>query len=188
MAGRKTEVFESVFDPLEGRDRLTILYLHGGGYAMGSLASYRAYAGRVVLATGARVIVPDYRLSTEAPFPAALEDAEAVYRELLEGGTAPERLFVGGARIARPVEATEQVRASGVEEVVAGELVIEAVHRREAHLETVREGHGDRALRPDPRRDQSGRCYDLARALPRFRGCAGQRGAARDLPEPDGRS
>ena len=50
------------------------------------------------------------------------------------------------------------------------------------------EGHGDRAVGPDPRRDQSGRCYDLARALPGPGRRAGQRGAARDLPEPDGRA
>jgi epsilon-lactone hydrolase len=51
-----------------------ILYLHGGGYALGSLASHRALAARIALKTAAEVFVLDYRLAPEHPFPAAVDD------------------------------------------------------------------------------------------------------------------
>ncbi len=73
-----------------------LLYLHGGGYNVCSPATHRGLTSRLALATGARVIVPDYRLAPEHPYPAALEDALAVYRSLLEDGAGPERLAIGG--------------------------------------------------------------------------------------------
>lgn len=57
----------------------TVLYLHGGGWVMGSLASYDPMARSLANAAGARVVLVDYRLAPEHPFPAALEDAEAAY-------------------------------------------------------------------------------------------------------------
>ena len=73
-----------------------LLYLHGGGYAVGSVASHRALTGRLSRAAGAKVLSLDYRLAPEHPFPAAYEDAQAGYRWLLEQGFAPERMAVGG--------------------------------------------------------------------------------------------
>ncbi len=74
----------------------TILYLHGGGYCIGSLDTHRALAARIALASCARVLNLDYRLAPEHPFPAALEDALAAYRWLLDQGIPPERLAIGG--------------------------------------------------------------------------------------------
>jgi epsilon-lactone hydrolase len=63
---------------------ITILYLHGGGYRMGSAMAYRAYGSRLASAAGAEVVLPDYRLAPEHPFPAAVDDALSVYRWMLD--------------------------------------------------------------------------------------------------------
>jgi acetyl esterase/lipase len=74
----------------------TLLYLHGGGYHFGSIRMYRELAARLALACSARVLVPEYRLAPEHPYPAAVDDARLVYRCLLDQGHAPERLAVAG--------------------------------------------------------------------------------------------
>lgn len=74
----------------------TILYLHGGGYVAGSPRSHRPLVARLAEAARAIGIAPDYRLGPENRFPAAVEDATAVYRALLEGGTEPGQLIVAG--------------------------------------------------------------------------------------------
>jgi epsilon-lactone hydrolase len=60
----------------------TMLYLHGGGYRLGAPEPWAAYADSLRLATGCTIIVPDYRLAPEHPFPAALHDAAAIYAKL----------------------------------------------------------------------------------------------------------
>ncbi len=57
-----------------------ILYLHGGGYTMGSRNTHRGLAGRIARVARARVLLPDYRLAPEHPFPAAVEDATTCWR------------------------------------------------------------------------------------------------------------
>lgn len=74
----------------------TILYLHGGAYVVGSPRMYRLLASELLRACDADVAVIDYRLAPEHPYPAALDDAEASYRALLERGVAPQRLLVMG--------------------------------------------------------------------------------------------
>jgi monoterpene epsilon-lactone hydrolase len=61
-----------------------VLYLHGGGYVVGSPRSHRHLAADIALAAGARTFTLDYRLAPEHPFPAALDDAVAAYRWLIE--------------------------------------------------------------------------------------------------------
>jgi acetyl esterase/lipase len=73
----------------------TLLYLHGGAYALGSHVAYRGFGSRVASACRARVLVPSYRLTPEHPFPAALEDALQIY-EWLTGQVAPERILLAG--------------------------------------------------------------------------------------------
>lgn len=77
-------------------DERIILYLHGGAYSVGSCASHRGIAAHIAKASCARVLMPEYRLAPEHPFPAALEDAIAVYRELLEDGMTPESIVLAG--------------------------------------------------------------------------------------------
>ena len=60
----------------------TVLYLHGGGYRMGSPEAYNAYAAALAAGAEATVVVPRYRLAPENPFPAGLRDALMVYEEL----------------------------------------------------------------------------------------------------------
>lgn len=78
------------------RPERTILFFHGGGYASGSLATHRALVARLARAVPARALQVGYRLAPEHPFPAALEDALAAYRWLIEQGVDPAGLAVGG--------------------------------------------------------------------------------------------
>ena len=74
-----------------------ILYMHGGGYVSCSPASHRPITGAFARLTRMRVFSVDYRLAPENKFPAALDDAVAAYRWLLEvKGTAPVNLALGG--------------------------------------------------------------------------------------------
>lgn len=73
-----------------------ILYLHGGGYVIGSIDTHRELAGRLSRAAAARVCLIDYRLAPEHPFPAAVEDATAAYRWLLQNGAAASRTVIAG--------------------------------------------------------------------------------------------
>jgi acetyl esterase/lipase len=77
-------------------DDRALLYLHGGGYCIGSIASHRHLAADLSRAAGMRVLLVDYRLAPEHPFPAAVEDAVAAYEWLLGRGIAPGRIAVAG--------------------------------------------------------------------------------------------
>ena len=74
-----------------------ILYLHGGGYVAGSIRTYRELATRIGQVSKARVLILDYRLAPEHPFPAAVEDATAAYHWLLAvEGIEPEHMVIAG--------------------------------------------------------------------------------------------
>lgn len=73
-----------------------LLYLHGGGYCVGSPTSHRALAAKLAAAIGAPALVPDYRLAPEARFPAAVDDAVKAYRHLLGEGIAPGGIVIAG--------------------------------------------------------------------------------------------
>lgn len=73
-----------------------VLYLHGGGYCIGSPETHRALAGHIAKAGGAACFLPDYRLAPEHPHPAALEDALAAYRWLLAQPQAPSKIAIAG--------------------------------------------------------------------------------------------
>jgi phosphinothricin tripeptide acetyl hydrolase len=73
-----------------------VLYLHGGGYVIGSPRSHRHLAAAIAAAAGASALLLDYRLAPEHPFPAAVEDATAAYRWLLEQAVAPARVVIAG--------------------------------------------------------------------------------------------
>jgi cation diffusion facilitator CzcD-associated flavoprotein CzcO/acetyl esterase/lipase len=73
-----------------------LLYLHGGGYCIGSPRSHRALAARLAALSGVPAYVLDYRLAPEHPQPAALDDAVAAYLALLESGLSADRIVVAG--------------------------------------------------------------------------------------------
>jgi monoterpene epsilon-lactone hydrolase len=73
-----------------------ILYLHGGGYVIGSLDSHRHLAAEVGRAARAKTLAVDYRLAPEHPFPAAVEDAVAAFRFLLSNGVPAGGITIAG--------------------------------------------------------------------------------------------
>ncbi|MGH7786644.1 MAG: alpha/beta hydrolase [Candidatus Binatia bacterium] len=81
--------------PDASRERV-ILYLHGGGYAIGSLLSHRHLVAQLGRTAGAQTLALDYRLAPEHPFPAAVDDALAGYRFLLEAGFAASCIAIAG--------------------------------------------------------------------------------------------
>lgn len=72
-----------VLTPTDREPHGTLIHLHGGGFTVGSPAAVRAWAGAVAARLGIEVVVPDYRLAPEHPFPAALNDTEAVLADAL---------------------------------------------------------------------------------------------------------
>ncbi len=82
--------------PVGSSSPMVVLSVHGGGFHVGGPESHRDLAAHVALASGARVLIIDYRLAPEHVFPAALDDVIAVYRTLLEQGARPEELSLLG--------------------------------------------------------------------------------------------
>jgi len=73
----------------------TVIHFHGGGYCLGSASEARSWAAHLSAQTGCRVVLPEYRLAPEDPYPAALEDARAVMGAL-SGGAEPGSVVVSG--------------------------------------------------------------------------------------------
>jgi monoterpene epsilon-lactone hydrolase len=99
-----------------------VLYLHGGGYVIGSLDSHRHLASEVGRAAGARSLALHYRLAPEHPFPAAVDDALAGYRYLLGAGIAPGHIAIAGdsAGGGLVVAALLTIRDAGLAQPAAG--------------------------------------------------------------------
>ena len=90
---------ERVEPPMGGTNG-TLIYLHGGGYALGSAKGYRGLVAHLAAAAGMTAIIPDYSRAPEARYPVALEEMVAVYSRLLEDDwTRKPRLL----RVTRPV-------------------------------------------------------------------------------------
>lgn len=73
-----------------------VLFLHGGGYVIGSLDSHRHMISEMGRAARARTLAIDYRLAPEHPFPAAVDDSLAAYRFLLANGIQPGGITIAG--------------------------------------------------------------------------------------------
>lgn len=97
-AGRDIAI--RVYRPAAAADLPGVLYLHGGGWVVGDLDSHNDVCAALALAVPAVVIAVDYRLAPEHPYPAALDDAYAVYQALHNApqlyGLLPGRLAVSG--------------------------------------------------------------------------------------------
>jgi len=81
--------------PRVTRDRV-FLFFHGGGYNAGSPRTHRPLAANLSRATNMRLLLPDYRLAPEHPFPAGVKDALLVYQWLLNQGYSEQNVLVGG--------------------------------------------------------------------------------------------
>lgn len=84
-----------VVSPGEGHQP-TVMYLHGGGYVIGSAFGYQPHAGALAAAGQTGLLVPDYRLAPEHPFPAALDDARHAYLWLREQSPDPDGIVLAG--------------------------------------------------------------------------------------------
>jgi len=101
VAGAEGPLSARIYRPEARADQPPlIVYLHGGGFVLGSYDTHDRNARRLVNATGALVVSVNYRLAPEAPFPAGANDAFAAVVDLVgraaELGVDPERIFLAG--------------------------------------------------------------------------------------------
>jgi acetyl esterase/lipase len=82
--------------PAEAPKRKVILYLHGGGYCIGSINTHRGMVSHIARVAETRALLIDYRLAPENPFPAALEDSTAAYKWLLSQGIVAGDIIIAG--------------------------------------------------------------------------------------------
>lgn len=82
--------------PPDASAEAAVLYLHGGGYCLGITGINRAFVAQIALDCKVKVLMADYRLAPENPYPAAIEDSLACYRWLLESACSPDRIVVMG--------------------------------------------------------------------------------------------
>jgi acetyl esterase/lipase len=87
IAGLRAEVISSP----DADARRTLVHFHGGGYCVGSALTPRSWAAHLSARAGCPVILPEYRLAPEHPYPAALNDARAIWAEL----SAPDKVVSG---------------------------------------------------------------------------------------------
>ena len=80
--------------PENAKPGARVLFLHGGGYVLGSAHAFTPLAGQLAARAGADTFVPNYRLAPEHPFPAAIDDALAAYRGLV--AQRAERIVLAG--------------------------------------------------------------------------------------------
>ncbi|WP_240970487.1 alpha/beta hydrolase [Actinacidiphila epipremni] len=101
-----------------------LLYLHGGGYVIGSPDTHAGIVGELARRAGLRALSLDYRLAPEHPFPAAVDDGLAAYRALLDAGTDPARLVLAGdsAGAGLAVATLLAARAAGLPQPAAAAL------------------------------------------------------------------
>ncbi|MYH72129.1 MAG: alpha/beta hydrolase [Acidimicrobiia bacterium] len=73
-----------------------LLFFHGGGYRVGSIISHQGFGSHLASLIPARVLLIDYRLAPENPFPAAVDDCLVAYRWMLDNGIEANRIvFIG---------------------------------------------------------------------------------------------
>ncbi len=78
-------------------DKQTVLlYLHGGGYAVGSIETHKTLAAKIGLEANAKVLIIDYRLAPENKYPAAVEDAVQAYQWIIAQGFKANQIFIAG--------------------------------------------------------------------------------------------
>ncbi|NUM56014.1 MAG: alpha/beta hydrolase [Candidatus Hydrogenedentes bacterium] len=84
------------FIPSGAHSDSIVMFLHGGGYCIGSLNTHRCFAANLAECAGVSLVSIEYRLAPEHTFPAAVDDAITAYRGLLRDGYAAHRIVVGG--------------------------------------------------------------------------------------------
>ncbi|MCJ7772289.1 MAG: alpha/beta hydrolase, partial [Desulfobacterales bacterium] len=82
--------------PQGASDFSVILYLHGGGFCVGSINTHRSMASFIGKASKTKMLLIDYRLAPEHPFPSAIEDATTAYKWLLSQEYSPQKIIIAG--------------------------------------------------------------------------------------------
>jgi epsilon-lactone hydrolase len=82
--------------PLDASGNATLLYFHGWGFSLGSIASHRHLVAQLASNSAATAYCIDYRLAPESPFPAAIDDGVEAYRALLANGILPQDVVIAG--------------------------------------------------------------------------------------------
>lgn len=82
--------------PAGADPRRVLLYLHGGGYVLGSLNTHRSLVGTLAKRSQVNALAINYRKAPDYPFPGALDDARLAYHWLLQQGFAPQNIIVAG--------------------------------------------------------------------------------------------
>lgn len=90
VAGFHCELYQSI----QGKSNGLVLYFHGGGYVAGSCVTYRPSAAKYARITKRQVLVFDYPLAPEHPYPAALNSAMDIYQALIKDGH-EDIVFIG---------------------------------------------------------------------------------------------
>ena len=149
-------------------ERGTLLYLHGGAWCLHLPGTYRRLAHRLSALTGLRVLLPDYRLAPEHPFPAAVDDCFAAYRWLVDQGYADRPLAIAGDSAGGSLTLVTMMRARDASLPLPGVCGIALAVDRPHDVGTL--DRIQRARRPDVRE----RSADLAAGpvLPRGRAFA----------------
>jgi monoterpene epsilon-lactone hydrolase len=109
-----------------------VVYLYGGGYVISSPHSRRKTAGHIAHASGARVLVPRYRLAPEHPFPAAVEDATSCVAWLSANGYPADRVVIAGGSSAGGLALATllKLKATGAPLPAAAVVLSPWTHRR----------------------------------------------------------
>jgi monoterpene epsilon-lactone hydrolase len=116
-------IFSEWISPSGAQQDRVILHLHGGGYITGGIDSHQMMCVLMAQTLKMKVLLPEYRLAPEHPFPAAMDDALKVYRWLLAKGYKPENIIISGdsaggglalAMVLKLMDAGEQLPASVV--------------------------------------------------------------------------
>ncbi|OWV97614.1 esterase [Rhizobium sp. R72] len=103
--------------------RRAILYVHGGGFYSGSLRTHRAIAGALAKAASADVLLIDYRLAPDNPYPAQVDDTLAAYRWLLDSGYEADNIVLVGESVGGNLAIEATLRQMRVREPLPAAVV-----------------------------------------------------------------
>jgi acetyl esterase/lipase len=172
--------------PSAVRRDAAIIYLHGGGFRVGSLASHREIIARLAVESGIQVLAVDYRLAPEHLLPAALEDAITIIDWLEKSGLSADRIALAGdsagaalalgAIVARlqqgkPSPAAAYLMSAWTDLTASGESyqsrsALDPIHQRPMILAMARGALGPGATAEDPRLSPILASAEIMRALP----------------------
>lgn len=136
-------------------DGLVVLLVHGGGFVSGSPRTHRLLAAKLAQAMDARVLVPDYALAPEHPYPAGLEDVVAVYAGLAEQGVSPADIVFAGDSAGGGLVLSALLRLRELEAPMPRAAVLLSPW---SDLTLSGESYQSQAAHPNPSRDDLDRC------------------------------